>query len=35
MIKHYRIGSNFDDFLTEEGFLEECKEEAKRRVLFW
>lgn len=34
MKKKY-IGSNFDDFLEEEGILEECKEEAAKRVLVW
>ena len=29
------IGSSFDDFLTEEGLLEECKEKAIKRVLVW
>ena len=29
------MGSNFDDFLEEEGILEECKEEAAKRVLVW
>lgn len=29
------IGSSFDDFLEEEGILEECKEEAAKRVLVW
>jgi hypothetical protein len=35
MQKHKHIGSNFDDFLEEEGILEECKEEAAKRVLVW
>ncbi len=30
---HY--GSSFDDFLEEEGILEEVEEEAVRRVLAW
>lgn len=34
MKKKY-IGSSFDDFLEEEGILEECKEEAAKRVLVW
>lgn len=29
------VGSSFDDFLEEEGLLEECKEEAAKRVLVW
>jgi antitoxin HicB len=35
MAKHKHIGSSFDDFLEEEGILEECKEEAAKRVLVW
>ncbi len=35
MGKHKHIGSKFDDFLEEEGILEECKEEAAKRVLVW
>lgn len=35
MRKHKYIGSSFDDFLEEEGFLEECKEEATKRVFVW
>ena len=35
MAKHKHIGSNFDDFLEEEGILEECKEEAAKRILVW
>jgi len=31
MRKHKHIGSSFDDFLEEEGILEECKEEATKR----
>ncbi len=34
MKKNY-IGSSFDDFLEEEGILEECKDEAAKRVLVW
>jgi hypothetical protein len=34
-MKKKHIGSNFDDFLEEEGILEECKEEAAKRVLVW
>lgn len=34
-MKHKYIGSNFDEFLEEEGILEECKEEAAKRVLVW
>ena len=29
------IGSSFDDFLRDEGILEECKEEAAKRVVVW
>lgn len=35
MAKHKHMGSSFDDFLEEEGILEECKEEAAKRVLVW
>ncbi|HSR52746.1 MAG TPA: Fis family transcriptional regulator [Acidobacteriota bacterium] len=28
-----RIGSSFDDFLAEEGILEECEEHAIKRIL--
>lgn len=35
MKKHKHIGSSFDDFLEEEGILEECKEEAAKRILVW
>jgi antitoxin HicB len=34
-MKKKHIGSKFDDFLEEEGILEECKEEAAKRVLVW
>lgn len=34
-MKKKHIGSSFDDFLEEEGILEECKEEAAKRVLIW
>lgn len=34
-MKKKHIGSSFDDFLEEEGILEECKEEAAKRVLVW
>lgn len=34
-MKNKHIGSSFDDFLEEEGILEECKEEAAKRVLVW
>lgn len=30
-----RIGSSFDDFLTEEGLLEEATEHAIKHVLAW
>jgi antitoxin HicB len=35
MEKNKHIGSKFDDFLEEEGILEDCKEEAAKRVLVW
>ncbi len=31
--KKGRIGSSFDDFLAEEGILEECEERAIKRIL--
>lgn len=34
-MKKKHVGSSFDDFLEEEGLLEECKEEAAKRVLVW
>lgn len=34
-MKKKHIGSSFDDFLEEESILEECKEEATKRVLVW
>ena len=34
-MKKKHVGSSFDDFLEEEGILEECKEEATKRVLVW
>lgn len=35
MKKHKHIGSSFDDYLEEEGILNECKEEAAKRVIVW
>lgn len=35
MAKENHIGSDFDDFLQEEGILEECKAEAAKSVLVW
>lgn len=32
---HNYIGSDFDDFLKEEGIYEECKTEAAKRVFVW
>ena len=29
------IGSNFDDFLAEDGLLAECQSEAMKRVIAW
>ncbi|MBA3721610.1 MAG: XRE family transcriptional regulator [Parachlamydiaceae bacterium] len=34
-MKKKHIGSSFDEFLEEEEILEECKEEAAKRVLVW
>lgn len=34
-MKKKHVGSNFDSFLEEEGILDECKEEAAKRVLVW
>lgn len=34
-MKKKHVGSSFDDFLEEEGILDECKEEAAKRVLVW
>lgn len=34
-MKKKHIGTSFDDFLEREGILEECKEEAAKRVLVW
>ncbi len=34
-MKKKHVGSSLDDFLEEEGILEECKEEAAKRVLVW
>ena len=28
-----KVGSSFDDFLTEEGMLEECEEQAIKQIL--
>lgn len=33
MAKHKHIRSSFEDFLEEEGILQECKEETARHVL--
>lgn len=35
MKKNKHIGSDFDDFLKEEGILEECENEAHKRVEKW
>ncbi len=35
MTKNKHIGSSFDDFLDEEGILEESKDEASKRVMGW
>jgi antitoxin HicB len=35
MTKNKHIGSSFDDFLEEEGILEESKDEASKRVMVW
>ncbi len=34
-MKKARIGSNFDDFLQQDGLLAECKAGALRRVVTW
>ena len=34
-VKHKNIGSNFDDFLREEGILEEVEAVAIKRVIAW
>lgn len=33
MIRESQIGSSFDDFLAEEGLLEDCEEAALREIL--
>lgn len=33
MIKEKNIGSNFDDFLAEQGILEVCEEQAIKEIL--
>ncbi len=35
MTKHKNIGSNFDDFLAEEGELDEVTAVATERVIAW
>ncbi len=35
MAKNKNIGSSFDEFLVDEGILEECTEVAIKRVLAW
>jgi len=35
MMKAENIGSNFDDFLQEEGFLDEANAVAIKRVIAW
>lgn len=35
MSKNKHIGSNFDDFLAEEGLLEEANATAAKRVIAW
>ena len=34
-MKNPHIGSDFDDFLEEEGVLSECQAEAMKRVIAW
>jgi antitoxin HicB len=31
--KHGKVGSSFDDFLAEQGILEECEEQAIKQIL--
>lgn len=35
MLGNPQIGSSFDDFLSEEGLLEECQTHAIKQVLSW
>ena len=35
MRKHKHVGSSFDGFLEEEDILEDCKDEAAKRVPVW
>lgn len=35
MMDNLHMGSGFDDFLEEEGILEECTAEALKRVIAW
>ena len=35
MKKNTHIGSSFDEFLEEEGILDECKAEAAKRIFIW
>jgi AraC-like DNA-binding protein len=34
-MKHTHVGSDFDDFLKDEGFLAECEASALKRVVAW
>lgn len=35
MTKNNHVGSDFDDFLAEEGILETCQAEAAKRIIAW
>ena len=35
MFNHHHIGSSLDDFLREEGLLEECEAVAQSRIAAW
>lgn len=34
-MKRKHMGSSFDDFLEEEGILDECKEAAAKSIIVW
>jgi len=34
-VAHKNLGGSFNDFLEEEGFLEECTQTAIKRILAW
>lgn len=35
MTTNEHIGSSFDDFLEEDGILDECAEAAAKRIFIW